>query len=513
MSDGGHRPGGVPGGPDPADPRWADPQGADRQWAQGPGAGAAPDPYRQGWSPQGQGTARYPAQHPAQPGSTQQYPAPHHPTPQFPTEAYPAQAPQYGGGQPPAWGPPPGYGDGGAPRKKRRWPLITAIVAVVVLLAGGGLAAWTFLGGSGGTSSPNAAVTSLAADLEGRDYLRAYSRIAPNEATLLIDLSSVLTTELQRLDVLRPDARADASLDTVTFSGLRFDEAGAEQVRPNVTITKLVAGTITATQDPASLPFTDSFKAKVYPNGAPPAHVPETIDIAQVVREQGEPIRIATVQVDGEWYVSGLYTAADYALKDAVEPWPTTSIDARGATTAQDAVRDLVQGALDADVRRVIELTDPTEMAALHDAGPALVDGAAAAQPTGAKIVDLQTTETDVRGHTALSLASVTVDDGTGARVTVTRTGDCVTISGVEGAPPQLCANQLGSLVGAQVGTSPALQELTPRLATAVLNVKVVTSEDGGSWYVSPGQTVVQLYADLLGALRPGDLDALIAGN
>lgn len=512
MSDGGHRPGAVPGGPDPADPRWADPQGADRQWAQGPGAGAAPDPdpYRQGWSPQGQGTARYPAQ---QPGSTQQYPAP--PYPQYPTGAHPAQAPPYGGGQPPTWGPPPGYGDGdgGTPRKKRRWPLIMAIVAVVVLLAGGGLAAWTLLGGSGGTSSPNAAVTALAEDLQGRDYLRAYSRIAPNEATLLTDLGSVLTTELQRLDVLRPDARADASLDTVTFSGLRFDEAGAEQVRPDVTITKLVAGTITTTQDPASLPFTDSFTAKVYPNGAPPADVPETIDIAQVVREQGEPIRIATVQVDGEWYVSGLYTAADYALKDAVEPWPTTSIDARGATTAQDAVRDLVQAALDADVRRVIELTDPTEMAALHDAGPALVDGAAGAQPTGATIVDLQTTETDVRGHTALSLASVTVDDGTGARVTVTRTGDCVTISGVEGAPPQLCANQLGSLVGAQVGTSPAVQELTPRLATAVLDVKVVTSEDGGSWYVSPGQTVVQLYADLLGALQPGDLDALIAGN
>jgi hypothetical protein len=391
--------------------------------------------------------------------------------------------------------------------------LVTAVVAVVVLLAAGGVAAWTLLGGRGGASSPNGAVTALATDLEGRDYLRAYSRIAPNEATLLTDLGSVLTTELKRLDVLRPDARADASLDTVTFSGLRFDEAGAERVRPNVTITKLVAGTITTTQDPATLPFTDSFKAKVYPNGTPPADVPRTIDLAQVVREQGEPIRVATVLVDGEWYVSGLYTAADYALKGAVERWPTTSIDARGAGSAQDAVRDLVQAALDADVRRVIELTDPTEMAALHDAGPALVDEAAGAQPTGAKIVDLRTTEADVRSHTALSLAGLTVDDGTGTRVTVTRTGDCLTISGVDGAPPQLCANQLGSLVGAEVGTTPALRQLVPRLATAVLNVKVVTTQDGGSWYVAPGQTVVQLYADLLGALQPGDLDALVAGN
>ncbi|MFC5948440.1 flagellar basal body protein FliL [Pseudonocardia lutea] len=486
MSDGGQGPGQGPhaGGRDPGPSTGPQPYPGDRAWAEGPGVGAAP-------------AAQYP-------------------TEQYPPQQYPAQ-PAYGG--PPAWSPPPGPGgDGsgggaGGPRRKRRWPLVTAAVAVLALLAGGGVAVWALLGGSGGASSPNGAVTALAADLEGRDYLRAYSRMAPDEASLLTDLGSVLTGELQRLDVLRPDARADASLDTVTFSGLRFDEAGAEQVRPNVTITKLVAGTITTTRDPASLPFTDSFKAKVYPNGAPPAAVPETIDIAQVVREQGEPIRVATVQVDGEWYVSGLYTAADYALKDAVAPWPTTSVDARGAGSAQDAVRDLVQAALDADVRRVIELTDPTEMAALHDAGPALVDDAAGAQPTGARLVDLRTTETEVRGRTALSLASLTVDDGTGTGVTVTRTGDCLTISGVEGAPPQLCAGQLGSLVGAQVGTTPAVRQLVPRLAAAVLDVKVVTTEDGGSWYVSPGQTVVQLYADLLGALQPGDLDALVAGN
>ncbi|GAA4537822.1 flagellar basal body protein FliL [Pseudonocardia xishanensis] len=480
------------------------PQGApqgDRQWAQGPGAGAPP---AQGW---GQ-TAPYPQQGPQ-------------PTQQYPPQQYPPQ--QYGppqggpGGPPPNWTPPAGYGgEGGGepPKRRRRWPLIAAVVAIVAVLAGGGYTAWALLGNSGGASSPTEVVTALAGDLEGKDYLRAASRIAPNETVLLTDLGDVMTKELVRLQILKPDAAANQSLDTVTFSGLRFDEAGAETVRPNVTITKLVAGTITTTGDTANLPFTDSFKQKVFPNGQPPAGAPETIDIAEVVRDEGGPIRIATVQVDGEWYVSGLYTAADYALKSENEPWPTTSVPANGAASAQDALKDMVTAALDSDVQRVIELTDPEEAAALHDAGPALVQAAAGAQPSGAKLVDLQTTETDVRGHTGLSLASVTVQTPDGVLIDVKRQGDCLLMSSPQGGGEQrLCTADLAQAGLSEVGNSPALAEFAPRLVTAMLDVKVVASEVDGKWYVSPGQTVVQLYADLLGAMQPGDLDALIAAG
>ncbi|WP_181780589.1 flagellar basal body protein FliL, partial [Pseudonocardia pini] len=447
-----------------------------------------------------------------------QYPTPQQPTQQYPPQQYPTQQyPPQGG--PPPWNPPTGgYGEGGGepPKRRRRWPLIAAIVAIVAVLAGGGATAWALLGNSGGASSPTEVVTSLAADLEGKDYLRAASRIAPNETTLLTDMGEVMTKELQRLEILKPDAAADQSLDTVTFTGLQFDEAAAEAVRPNVTITKLVAGTITTNGDAASLPFTDSFKQKVFPNGQPPAGTPETIDIAQVVREEGEPIRIATVQVDGDWYVSGFYTAADYALKEANEPWPTTSVPAVGAASAQDAVKEMVTAALDSDVQRVIELTDPQEVAALHDAGPALVQAAAGAQPSGAKLIDLQTTPTDVRGHTGLSLASVTVETPDGVRIEVKREGDCI-LMGVPGQPgagsQRLCTADLASAGLSQVGNSPALEEFAPRLVTAMLDVKVLTTEVDGSWYVSPGQTVVQLYADILGAMQPGDLDALIAAG
>ncbi|SDF03652.1 hypothetical protein [Pseudonocardia oroxyli] len=480
------------------------PQPGEQQWAQGPGAGAPPAP---GWGQT--------APHPQQPQYPQQYPPQQYPTQQYPPQQYPPQ--QGYGGPPPNFGPPPGYGgEGGGepPRKKKRWPLIAAIIAIVAVLGGGGYTAYALLGNSGGASSPTEVVTALAGDLEGKDYLRAASRIAPNETALLTDLGDVLTRELVRLEILKPDAAANQSLDTVTFTGLRFDEAAAESVRPNVTITKLVAGTITTNPQAGDLPFTDSFKQKLFPNGEPPAGTPETIDIAQVVQQEGEPIRIATVQVDGSWYVSGLYTAADYALKSENEPWPTTSVPAAGAPTAQDALKDVITAALDSDVQRVIALTDPEEMGALHDAGPALVAAAAGSQPSGAKLLDLQTTETDVRGHTGLSLASVSIQTPDGVRLDVKRDGDCLLMSSPQGGGQQrLCTADLAAAGLSEVGNSPALNDLAPRLVTALLNVKVLTTEVDGQWYVSPGQTVVQLYADVLGALQPGDIDALIAAG
>lgn len=500
--------GGWPNGPQPGD----------QQWAQGQGAGTPPQ--QPGWgqtAPYPQQGGQYPPPQHSGPQPTQQYPPQQYPPQQYPPQGYgpPQGAP---GGPPPNFGPPPGYGGesggGEPPRKKKRWPLVAAIVAVVAVLGGGGYTAYALLGNSGGASSPTEVVTSLAEDLEGKDYLRAASRIAPNETVLLTDMGDLMTRELVRLEILKPDAAANQSLDTVTFTGLQFDEAAAESVRPNVTITKLVAGTITSNSDPATLPFTDKFRDAVFPDGQPAAGTPETIDIAQVVREEGEPIRIATVEVDGSWYVSGFYTAADYALKEANEPWPTTSVPAVGAPTAQDALKDLVTAAMDADVQRVIELTDPEEVGALHDAGPALVQAAAGAQPSGAKLVDLQTTETDVRGHTGLSLASVTIETPDGIRLDVKRDGDCLLMSSPQGGGEQrLCTDDLAAAGLSEVGNSPALEELAPRLVTAMLDIKVLTTEIDGQWYVSPGQTVVQVYADILGALQPADIDALIAGN
>jgi hypothetical protein len=44
-----------------------------------------------------------------------------------------------------------------------------------------------------------------------------------------------------------------------------------------------------------------------------------------------------------------------------------------------------------------------------------------------------------------------------------------------------------------------------------MLGIKIVTVEIDGAHYVSPGRTVVGIYADLLGTLQPEDLAELLS--
>ncbi|WP_219414449.1 flagellar basal body protein FliL [Pseudonocardia nigra] len=389
--------------------------------------------------------------------------------------------------------------------KRRRGPIVAAVAAVLALVAGS-VAAVVLLGGRGGADTARESVELLAADLSQQRWFDAFGRLHPAEAELLTDLGEVVTDELVRLEVFRPDADLDAAFSGATVSDLRFDEAAAEQVRPDVVITKLVAGTITFDQDPAALPFTDSFRRLAFPDGLPAA-TPTTIDLADVVAEQGEPIRLASVRVEGSWYVSLFYTAADYALRSEGLSWPATSVPARGAATPGDALRETVQAMLDGDVPRLVELAPSGELQVVHDLGDVIV-AEAPAEPSGARITELETTETDVRGDTALQVTRVVVETPAGDRVTVTRSGDCLDISGSDGSAEQVCGPELFGQALAGAG-DPTLDRLAPRILQAVLDVRIVTVGADGAHYVSPGRTAIALYAEVLRALEPEDIAEL----
>jgi hypothetical protein len=382
-------------------------------------------------------------------------------------------------------------------------------VAVVALVAGG-IGAVTLLGNRGGAGSATEAVTLLSQDLTAENYLSAFSRLHPAEAELFTDVGDLVVTELQRLDVLRPDADLNSSVGQTTISDLRFDESAAEQVREDVVITKLVGGTITTEQNPEDIPFTDSFRALAFPDGLPPAEGPMTMDIAQIVAEQGEPIRLAAVRVDGSWYVSLFYTAADYSLREEGQAWPQQSVAPRGAATPQDALRETAQALLDQDARRLVELAPPGELSVVHDIGEVLIADAGGT-PTGARIVELDADEVQVRGRPGLFITRVVVADPGGEQLTVTRDGDCVTLVAA-GTPQRLCAADIGELGGLPLDDSTfgPLAGLIPDVVQALLEVKVVTTEVDGLHYVSPVRTVVGIYADVLGVLDREDLAALI---
>ena len=411
---------------------------------------------------------------------------------------------QYGGPPPPpGWGPAPARG-------RRGGTVVVALVAVLVLLVGG-IGAWWFLLRGRGADSPVEATRLLAEDLQEGGLAAGVTRLHPDEVALAGDLSGLFHEELVRLEVLRPDAGRDALLTGTTFQDLRFDDAAVEQVRPDVAIAKLVAGTVTVTRDVGALPLTDSYKRLAYPDGVPPAEAPQVIDIAKVVADQGRPVRIATVQVDGDWYPSLTYTLADLALTEEGEAWPQGTVAARGAGTAQDAVREAVTALFARDARRLVEMAPPHELAVVHDVGPLLVERAGAPQP-GVRLVDLVTTPTETAGGTALTIERLVVAEDGGEQVTVTRSGDCLSVMtngtyASPGSPTRFCAQDLADEDGGVLGDrDPALRDLTVRAAGAVLALRVVVVEDGGQYYVSPIRTAAGVGIDVLRALQPADL-------
>ena len=494
------------------------PQGGQQGWGAQPGGQQWPPPAPQAWdqqnaypqqggyAPQGgypqqggwQGgpqTAQYPGGYPGAPAPTGQW---GHDGPGSPPP-------------PPAFGPPAGPPP--QPPKRKRWPIITALIAVIVVAAGVVVGFTVF--GNRGAGTPNDAVTLLAQDLANDDYLGAVKTLHPAELSLANDMNQVLGDQLKRLEILKPDADTTSSLGTVEFKDLKFDEGAQEKVRDNVVINKLVSGTITLNQDPAKIPFTDDFKNRVFKDGVPGAQT-NTIDIAQEVRKNGQPIRIATVEVDGKWYVSLFYTVADYALQQEKTPWPATSIAPRGGTSAEDALKQTVQALMDQNARRLVELAPPTELAVVHDAGQAIIDAAGRGTPSGLQVQSLETESSTVRGMTALQLKKLVISEGGGQQITVTRDNDCLTVE-VQGSSQKFCSADLLQQFGGSSTTSlPAsVQRVLPKLVTAVLNVKVLTVEEGGSWYVSPSQTVIQAYGDILGVLDAQDVKDLmaLAGN
>ncbi|KAA9154528.1 flagellar basal body protein FliL [Amycolatopsis acidicola] len=393
--------------------------------------------------------------------------------------------------------------------------MIIGLVAALVVAVGGG-ATWIALSqSSGGSDTPTEAALTLASSLGNADVVGVLGSLAPAEASMFTDPVQAVTDELKRLQVL------DASADPNKLSGLKistanltFDEAGAEQVNDHVTITKLTGGTITVTGDPTQLPLAKGFLDAV-PGGLDSSGPEtETIDIGQEVRQSGEPIRIATVQVDGEWYPSLLYTIADYALQESGQKWPSTSIPANGAGSVNDAVKETVQAVLDADVRRVIELLPPDEMAVLHDAGPAIVDALGSdAEPSGAKVVDLQTESSTVDGGTRATLTSLVVQGPDGETYSFKKNGSCYEAT-VEGESRSLCAQDLAEQLADEAGSSlpGSVEQVLEHLSAGVLaqGVGVIVTESGGKYYVSPLRTLVEQGVTVLRALQPGDITALL---
>jgi hypothetical protein len=410
-------------------------------------------------------------------------------------------------------------GPGPQPKKSKRGLIIT-LVAVLVLALGGG-ATWWALSRSdsvaSGAATPEDAVTELLSALDNGDLLGAANTLAPSEASILADQLTQSFDEYKRLGLL------DQNADPSSFSGfelvaenLTFDSQSAERVNDHVTITKLTGGTLTINADLTKLPlaqeYLDAMLAEA--GGAAALTDSETLDIGSHVQQTGEPIRIATVNVDGEWYPSLLYTFADNLLAEAGLSWPQESIPAHGADSPTEAVKQLLQAAFDANFTRVIELLPPDEMAVLHDVGPALVHqlGNLAEGPSGIQVLDVQTEDKQVAGGTLATLTALSLEIPGQGQLTVTKNGDCYELTAPQGTQ-QLCGEELGQRMAAEADESTPpqmLQHIGESLAEH--GVGAVVTQVDGQYYVSPLRTLNELGMSLSRGLEPEDLKQILQG-
>lgn len=462
-------------------------------------------------------------QFPAQPGYPQQgypqqgeYQQPGYQQPAgYP--AQPGQQPTMGYAQP-AWGQPGQPGVPGQPPKKRgKGPIIGVISAVLVIAVAAGVTVFMLNRGGGSTeageASPTEAASNLVNTLSQGDVAGVLGSLTPAESALLVDFNAKSTERLKELGVYKQDADPNKLHGAaVEAKDLKYDEKGAEKVNDHLTITKLIGGTVSLSADVNELPFTEEFMQAAFPNGVGgETKASEQVDIAQVVRETGEPIRIATINVDGEWYPSLFYTAADYGLLAANTEWPAEPIANNGGADPEDAVKQLVAASMAADLERVIELLPPDEMGALHDAGPALLEamGSPPAPAEGVEITTLETEVTDAESggkKVLLSKLELAIE---GQTMTIRRDGDCYVME-AQGQQQPLCAADAAQEMDESM--PPEQKQAATNLVSGLMsNTGVVVTEVDGKWYVSPLRTYTELGLSAISDLTSEDVFALVA--
>jgi hypothetical protein len=411
----------------------------------------------------------------------------------------------------------------------------TSIAAAALFVVGGG--AFTagqldaLSGSSGGSKTPEAAVEAMLDSLSANDVLGVLDHLVPGEREVIRDATVDYVDELSRLGVLSDD------LDLSGVPGFEFSHDGmtyeVEQANDRVWLVDITGGEITLGANVADLPLGEILFDRLEMDEVDPIDT-TTIDIAE---EAGDTqLKVAVVEEDGEFYVSSFYTVAELAAASEGYSLPATPVAAAGAATPEEAARAMIDAAITLDAERLIELTPPDEMAALHDYGPILVELADEAlaesdiesQLDGWTIsVDaLDFEQVEVTGGVKLlplriAVSATNVDGGefevSVAKVDETCVDYSITATEVRSddstdeasASGRRCAADIyEAFDGADVPIE--VQRIAERMVGQLGQVGVATVQVDGQWYVSPSRTVTDVLLVALQGLEQGDIETLI---
>jgi hypothetical protein len=433
------------------------------------------------------------------------------------------------------------------PPRRGHGRLWASILAVVVLAAGGAISYVAFAAGDhGGASSPNAAIQNVVDDLQNRDLIGLLDDLAPGERAALSGAVNDSVASLKRLGVL------SSSVDPTAVSGWNFAAHNLTYGNPvvvndHVQIVQITGGSIDTGGNAAQLPLTQRFlQLTKAPDRAENNHV--------VI---GHPVRLAAEKVDGGWYASLFYTAADEMAHHAI-PTADDAIPSVGADSPSAAVDKLIESAFSGDLRSAFEVVSPAELGALHDYGGLVTARVSTPRHLPFSVKKINYTTTPISDGERVSVHDLTVTAG-GRQFAASIDGSCVTVE-ASVLHKKFCASDAADAIGGFVGamqcsgrifmsgtsayhsrltirpgssprpvnvnghyvplangrtpsecsgpsfTAAQKQAITDLVSGLLTSAGVDTAQVGGQWYVTPVRTIADSGAALLSALKGDDL-------
>jgi len=411
-----------------------------------------------------------------------------------------------------------------------------ALALASLLIGGGGYLAFSAGSARGGADSPEAALEMMLDALSTGDLIAAAELVEPTERATLIASGFDLAEELARLDVLAEDLDL-AGLTGVDATVTEFD-VRAEFPRSGLAHLFVERIEVSGRIDAGELPLGPLLRSRL------PA---DWLDFGELdtLTVEATTVPVVAIERDGRWYLSGWYSIAEIARLAADQPLPDLGRrPARiGADTPEGAVRGLVDKLLRLEVRRMIGMLDPDEMAALYDYSPLFLDTATTAanqQLEGlkgsgwtwhmeslflsAQDIEGDVATVDVNGFSLLAQAqtgtllvefdadgvSAVFDDldfwGDPYRLEFELDADCLTTTRTDTSgigSERACADQL---FGIELDADFRVPFADP------VDLSVVTHRVDDRWFISPIRTGAETYLRALRALSPNQLGVTIDG-
>lgn len=384
----------------------------------------------------------------------------------------------------------------------RKAKLMVTVAALSSLLAAcGNYASQSKQVAGPGASSPQAAVGNLLSALSQGRYDQALLDLAPGESSALSYPVDNFLSQLIRLGIVTPSTSlSHVPGVSVVFSNPTYT---VTSIGNGIDFVQFTGGTVTGTATPSQLPIGATLQPVLGPVVGNAAPVTKTSPLAS-----SPNAGLATVEQGGHWYVSLGYSIAEAARRSRNLPLPASMFDiaSSGDSSADAAVKDFVQSAVEFDWEHVIALTPPDEEPALRDYASLFLRKVH--EPRVKLTVDNLSTRDEAKPDgTMVRLTAVKIE-GSFASTHFTYQNGCISVDSI--ATIQFCrSNMLQYIRSAHLPAAAA--DLVSILLSLRPDTGIMTVREGGKWYVSPVRTYLDDYDALLAALSRSDAERIVS--